>query len=202
MPTSPPKAKTVDHYIAALAEPARSTLQKVRAAILAAAPDAVEVISYGMPVFKHGPGHGLVSVAAFKNHCSFFVMSTSVLDAFAKELGEMRTSTGTVQFPHDQPPPATLIKKLVKARLAQEAERAAEHAAKKRPVKPRATKASASDLPKLAAPARRALEAAGLTSLAKLSKKGETYVADLHGMGPNALATLKQALKASGRRFA
>lgn len=63
-------------------------------------------------------------------------------------------------------------------------------------------KAPASDLPKLAAPAQRALAGAGLTSLAKLSKKREADVAALHGMGPNALGKLKDALKAAGLSFA
>lgn len=197
MPDSSPKA--VEAYYRALKEPARSTLQKVRAAILAAAPHAFEVIAYGQPTFKEGPGHGLVAIAAFKNHCSFFPMSNSILDRFADELGDMRTSIGTLQFPHDKPPSAALVKKIVKARIAQDKANKAERDAKKAAGK---AKSSSSDLPKLAAPAQRALTGAGLTSLAKLSKKTEAEVAALHGMGPNALTKLKAALKAAGTSFA
>lgn len=57
------------------------------------------------------------------------------------------------------------------------------------------------DLPKLAAPARRALDAAKLTSLEKLAKAKEADVAALHGMGPNAMASLKTAMKAAGLSF-
>jgi hypothetical protein len=127
-------------------------------------------------------------------------MSNSILDQFSTDLGDMRTSIGTLQFPHDKPPSATLIKKIVKARIAQDKAIKAERDAKKAAGK--AKPASASDLPKLAAPAQRALASAGLTSLAKLSRKTEADIAALHGMGPNALAALKAALKAAGMSFA
>ena len=53
----------------------------------------------------------------------------------------------------------------------------------------------------LAAPARRALEGAGLTTLARLAKKTEVQVRELHGMGPNALAKLRTALEKDGLSF-
>jgi uncharacterized protein YdhG (YjbR/CyaY superfamily) len=60
-----------------------------------------------------------VAFAAFKNHCSLFPMSLSVIEAFKKELKGFHTSKGTLQFPLDKPMPATLVKKIVKARIAQ-----------------------------------------------------------------------------------
>jgi uncharacterized protein YdhG (YjbR/CyaY superfamily) len=110
-------AKTVDAYLAGVPEPARSTLKKIRAAIRAAVPpEATEGISYGMPVFKHkGP---LLWFAGFSNHCSLFP-TASVIESFKDELKGFSTSKGTIRFPVDKPLPAALVKKLVKARIAQ-----------------------------------------------------------------------------------
>ena len=108
--------KNVDEYLAGVSEPARSTLNRVRAAIRSAAPlEATEAISYRMPTFKYkGP---LLWFAAFSNHCSLFVGS-SVMEAFKNELKDFHTSKGTIRFPVDEPLSAALVKKLVKARIA------------------------------------------------------------------------------------
>lgn len=110
--------KNVDEYLAGVPEPARSTLNRVRAAIRSAAPpEATEAISYRMPTFRY---KGLlVGFAAFSNHCSFFPMSLSVMEAFKNELKDFHTSKGTIRFPVDKPLSAALVKKLVKARIAQ-----------------------------------------------------------------------------------
>lgn len=111
--------KNVDEYLASAPEPARSTLNKIRAAIRSAVPrDAVETISYGIPAFKGK--RVLVWFAAFSEHCSLFP-TAAVIETFKKELKGFSTSKGTVQFPIDKPVPTALIKKLVKARGAQDA---------------------------------------------------------------------------------
>jgi uncharacterized protein YdhG (YjbR/CyaY superfamily) len=109
--------KDVDTYIARVPEPARSTLKKVRAAIRSALPpEAAETISYRMPAFNYkGP---LLWYAAFSDHCSLFP-TASVIEAFKDELRNFSTSKGTIHFPVDKPLPATLVRKLVKARIAQ-----------------------------------------------------------------------------------
>jgi uncharacterized protein YdhG (YjbR/CyaY superfamily) len=108
----------VDEYLTRVPEPARSTLQKTRAAIRSAAPaEATEVISYGMPAFKYKGV--LVWFAAFAKHCSLFP-TASVIEAFKDELKGFSTSKGTIHFPADKPLPPALIKKLVKARVAQQ----------------------------------------------------------------------------------
>ena len=109
------KPTTHDEYLDAVPEPARSTLQKVRKTIRAAAPkEATEYFSYGMPAFHfNGP---LVCYAAFKDHCSLFPMGNAAIAEFAEELKPYRTAKGTIQFPLDKPLPATLIRKIVKAR--------------------------------------------------------------------------------------
>ena len=113
-----PVPKSIDEYMADVPEPARSTLSRIRAVIRAAAPaDAVETISYGIPTFKYkGP---LIGFAAFSKHCSLFPMSAAVIESFKKELRDFETSKGTIRFPVDKPPPDALLKKLVKARVAQ-----------------------------------------------------------------------------------
>lgn len=110
--------RAVEEYLAMVPEPARSTLNKVRALIRAAAPEeATEAISYRMPAFRYkGP---LVGYAAFTEHCSFFPMSAALLVAFADELRGYSTSKGTIRFPVDKPLSAALIGKLVRARVAE-----------------------------------------------------------------------------------
>ena len=110
--------KNMDEYLAGVPEPARTTLNKVRASIRSAVPpEATEGISYGMPAFKYKGS--LVAFAAFSNHCSLFPMSLAVMDAFKKELKAFDTTKGTIHFPMDKPLPAALVKKLVKARIAE-----------------------------------------------------------------------------------
>jgi uncharacterized protein YdhG (YjbR/CyaY superfamily) len=109
--------KTVDEYLAGVPEPARGTLNKIRAAIRSAVPpEATEAISYGMPAFKYKGT--LVWFAAFSDHCSFFP-TASVIEAFKNELKGFSTSKGTIHFTTDKLLPAALVKKMVKARVAQ-----------------------------------------------------------------------------------
>jgi len=112
------KPNDVDEYIARVPEPARSTLKRMRAVIRSVVPaGTTEVISYGIPTFKYK--RGLVAFAAFTDHCSFFPLGSSVLDSFQEELKQFRVSKGTLHFPSDEPLPAVLLKKLVRARIAQ-----------------------------------------------------------------------------------
>jgi uncharacterized protein YdhG (YjbR/CyaY superfamily) len=108
---------TFDEYLAGVPEPAHTTLLKIRKAIRDAAPrEAVETISYGMPAFKYKKI--LMWFAAFEDHCSVFP-GASVVAMLANELGKYSLSKGTIRFPLEKPLPARLIKKLVKARLAE-----------------------------------------------------------------------------------
>ncbi len=109
--------KTVDEYLTGVAEPARTTLSKVRAVIRSVVPaETTEAISYGVPTFKlNGP---VIWYAAFSKHCSVFP-TAAVIEQFKGELKAYTTSKGTIQFPVDKPLPATLLKKMVKARLVE-----------------------------------------------------------------------------------
>jgi uncharacterized protein YdhG (YjbR/CyaY superfamily) len=117
-PAKPSAApKNIDDYLARVPEPARSTLQKVRAAIRSAVPPgSTETISYKIPAFKHG--EVIIWFAAFANHCSLFPTGR-VIEQFKDDLKAFTLSKGTIQFPTDKPFPAPLLKKMVKARLAQ-----------------------------------------------------------------------------------
>src|SRR5262252_3628579 len=108
-------AAAVNAYIASLPPESRVGLTKLRKTIAAIAPTATQGISYGVPAFKLN-GRSLVWFAAFKNHSSFFP-GASAIRVHAARLKAYKISKGTVQFPPDSPPPATLIAKLIKTRL-------------------------------------------------------------------------------------
>jgi uncharacterized protein YdhG (YjbR/CyaY superfamily) len=109
--------KNIDEYLAGVPEPARTTLNQIRAAIRSSVPpEATETISYRIPAFKYKGI--LVWFAAFSNHCSLFP-TASVVEAFKNELKGFSTFKGTIHFPTDKPLPAALVKKLIKMRVAQ-----------------------------------------------------------------------------------
>lgn len=110
-PTSP------DDYLASLDADKRATLERVRRAIRAAAPGANEGMSYGLPAFSQGKP--LAAYAASANHCAYYPMSGAVVAALQTELQAYETSKGAIRFPVGKPLPASLIRKLVRARLAE-----------------------------------------------------------------------------------
>lgn len=110
------KLATVEDYLAGVPEESRATLEKLRKTIRSAVPKAVEVLWYQMPTFKLNE-RPIVCVGAFKNHCSLFPMSGAVINAHQDELKSYQTSKGTIRFPIGERLPATLVKKIVKARI-------------------------------------------------------------------------------------
>jgi uncharacterized protein YdhG (YjbR/CyaY superfamily) len=107
--------QTIDEYLATLTSDKRSALQRLRRDILAAAPRAEECISYQMPGFRLD-GRMLVWFGAGANHCAFY--PGGIVAEFKDELEDYETSKGTIRFQPDEPLPATLVRKLVKARIA------------------------------------------------------------------------------------
>jgi uncharacterized protein YdhG (YjbR/CyaY superfamily) len=115
------KPTSIDEYLAPLGDKERLALDKLRRAIQEAAPEAEECISYGVPAFRLDGM--LVGFGASAKHCSFFLMNGSTVDDHKTLLKGYDTSKGTIRFPAAKPLPQALVKKLVKARLAENAAR-------------------------------------------------------------------------------
>jgi uncharacterized protein YdhG (YjbR/CyaY superfamily) len=108
------KPGDVEEYLAAVSDVARATLEGLRRTIKAVAPDAVELIGYGIPGFKY-QGRPLVYFAAAKNHCALYGLPA---DTHRDELAAYDLDKGTIRFPPGAPPPEALVKTLVRERMA------------------------------------------------------------------------------------
>ena len=111
------KPKTIDEYLAALSDDKRAALEKLRKTIRAAAPKAEECISYQIPAYRQNGM--LVGFGATAKHCAFYLMSSSTVEVHKDALKDYDTSKGTIRFQADNPLPAGLVRKLVKARIAE-----------------------------------------------------------------------------------
>ncbi|MCA9596816.1 MAG: DUF1801 domain-containing protein [Myxococcales bacterium] len=108
---------SIDAYLAALPADQRAALTKLRKTIQAAAPKAEECISYQLPAFRLD-GRGLVAFGAGAKHCALYPMSGATIAAHAAELADFETSKGAIRFTPERPLPAALVRKIVKARIA------------------------------------------------------------------------------------
>ena len=114
------KPRSIDEYLSGLSADKRAALESLRASIRAAAPQAEECISYQMPAFRL-EGRLLVAFAAAAKHCSFYPCGATIVAAFEDQLRNYETSRGTIRFPADKPLPAGLVRRIVKARIAENA---------------------------------------------------------------------------------
>jgi uncharacterized protein YdhG (YjbR/CyaY superfamily) len=114
------KAKSHDEYLAALSDDQRAALVRLGKIIRAAAPRVEECISYGLPAFRLN-GKLLVAFGAAAKHCAFYPMTGTTVEAYKEELKDYDTSKGTIRFQPGNPLPAPLVRKLVKARIAENA---------------------------------------------------------------------------------
>jgi uncharacterized protein YdhG (YjbR/CyaY superfamily) len=124
MKTGPAAPKNIDEYIAGFPKDVQEILQKIRATIIKAAPDAEETISYKMPTFNL-KGHYLVYFAAYKKHIGFYAAPRADTD-FKEDLSAYEAGKGTLQFPLDRPIPYKLISKIVKFRVKENLAKAAQ----------------------------------------------------------------------------
>jgi uncharacterized protein YdhG (YjbR/CyaY superfamily) len=111
------KPKTIDEYLANVKADHRQALEKLRRTIRAVAPKAEECISYGIPAIRLN-GRSLVFFGAWADHCSFYPGSSATLKKFRRDLTGFQISKGTIRFSPDNPLPKALVKKLVRARMA------------------------------------------------------------------------------------
>jgi len=116
------KAKTIDEYLAAVRDDQRVALERLRKTIRAVVPDAEECISYQLAAFRH-EGKPLVAFGVTDNHCAFYLMSNQTVAAHKDQLAHYDTSKGTIRFQADKPLPVALVRKLVKARIEENAAR-------------------------------------------------------------------------------
>lgn len=194
---------SINDYIAAALPGMQERLRAVRAAIHAAAPDAKETISYGMPAFARNGT--LVYFAALTNGIGFYPTASGIA-AFQDELSPYMGTKGAVHFPNDQPLPLDVIQRIVRFRVEETRQKAA--TAQGQVTRSGRGQRTAGDAgaspaatgfpPGVAAPARRALAAAGYTDLQQLAGVPVTKLRALHGMGPTALARLRAALAEEG----
>jgi uncharacterized protein YdhG (YjbR/CyaY superfamily) len=113
------KPKNIDDYLAGVSDEKRVALTKLRKAIHAAAPGLEECISYSVPAFR-SKGKVVAGFGVNKEGLSYFPFSGTVLKAFAREIEGYGTTTGTIRFPANEPLPVALVRKLVRARIAEE----------------------------------------------------------------------------------
>ena len=119
---APSGGAVIDAHLAKVPAERRTVIERLRKTIRAAAPRAVEALSYGVPSVRQD-GRGVVAYAAAARHGSFYPMSSAVFRAFAADLRAYECSKGTIRFPYDAPLPAALVRRIVKARLAELAAR-------------------------------------------------------------------------------
>lgn len=110
-------AATIDEYLASVSDDKRPALEKLRNTIRSIAPKAEECISYGIPAFRLNGM--LVGFGATSKHCALYLMSGTIVEAFRDDLRGYDTSKGTIRFQADNPLPVALVKKLVRARIAE-----------------------------------------------------------------------------------
>ena len=177
---------SIDEYIATFPKETQNLLEKLRATIKAAAPEAEETIAYHMPAFTLKGN--LVLFSAWKKHIGFYGTSNEIQETLKNELSVYANEKGSLLFPLDDPLPLTLISKIVKMRVAENLKNAEKKSGK-------------GFLYILGAPARRALEGKGITTLEQLSKFSESEILEFHGIGPSSIPKLRSAMESEGLSF-
>jgi uncharacterized protein YdhG (YjbR/CyaY superfamily) len=169
--------QTIDEYIAGYPPDVQKILKKIRTTIRKAAPKAAETIKYQMPTYTLNGN--LVSFGVYKQHIGIYPVPAGT-KKFQREIAGYRSAKSTVRLPLDEPIPLDLIGQLVQFRVKEN---------------------QGGFLYVLGAPARRALEREGITTVKQLARYNEKDILALHGMGPSSMPKLRAALKADGLAF-
>lgn len=114
----PAKPETIDAYLATVPPDRRAALEKLRKTIRSILPDAEECISYSMPAFRHA-GHVVAGFLATSKGCSYFPFSGTTLATLAAEVKAYEQTKSALHFDPKRPLPATLVRKLLRARIAE-----------------------------------------------------------------------------------
>jgi uncharacterized protein YdhG (YjbR/CyaY superfamily) len=114
----PKKPSTIDEYLASVSSERRTALEKLRATIRSILPDVEECISYSMPAFRYG-GHVVAGFQATGKGCSYYPFSGTTLDTVASEIESYEKTKSALHFDPKRPLPATLVRKLLNARIAE-----------------------------------------------------------------------------------
>ena len=168
---------TIDAYIAGFPPEVQKILRKIRLTIRKAAPQAGEAIKYQIPTFTLNGN--LVSFGVYKQHIGIYPVPAGT-QKFQQEIAPYRSAKSTLRLPLDEPIPFDLISQLVQFRVKE---------------------SPGGFLAVLSAPAQRALEREGITTLKQLARYSEKDILALHGMGPGSMPKLRAALKAAGLTF-
>ncbi len=209
----------VSSYIKSYPKETQKILNEIRKFISSMLPDAAEeTMNYGIPTFKLEGN--LVHYAAYKHHIGFYPGAAGIAH-FEKDFVNYKSSKGAVQFPIDEEMPWNLIKKIVAYRIQQNLEKAELKKNPKStnktcknghpftktsdcpvcPICAKESKPTSGFMSTLAAPARRALENAGIKTIKQLAKYSEADILTLHGMGKSSIPKLKDALTEVGLQF-
>ena len=186
MKSSKVRFASIDEYIATFPKETQKIMEELRATIKAAAPEAEEKIAYHMPAFTLKGN--LVLFSTWKKHIGFYGTSNEIQESLKNELSIYANEKGSLLFPLEEPLPLKLISKIVKLRVAENLKNAE-------------IKSGNEFLNLLGAPARRALEGKGITTLKQLSEFSELEILELHGMGPSSIPKLRNAMTAEGLSF-
>lgn len=203
------QARNIDEFMAAFPEPVRRKLEQIRTAVHQAAPEAVEAIRYGIPTFQLNGN--LVHFAAYETHIGFYPGPAGI-DAFEENCRPYRTGKGTLQFPLHSKLPMSLIRDIIRFRVEQNRKKIKPKGRKNERVCPNGhTYVRSSECPvcpkcdtvkkvespwaDLPAPARRALEQAGIRTHKELAKWSEEDLLALHGLGPSSIPKLRNILR-------
>lgn len=204
--TAKTKITSIAGYLKAQPKEVRAILAQVVAAIEKAAPKATPTIAYQMPTWKLN-GTALLHLGGWKSHWSLYPATPAVIAALGASQGTFEVEKGTLRFPLEAKVPVALIAKVAKARVAELTPSTQNNPLKrtraiaKKAVAKKAVAKKAGALPaSVGRPALRALEAAGVGTLAEAARRNPMDLAKLHGVGKKALGILAEAISARRTR--